>query len=71
MNVYENILGFKRGDNKMEARQKVIVTDFDRSFWRKAGFTIKREVAAIPAALILIIAWFILMGIFVRMILLR
>jgi hypothetical protein len=63
LNVYENILGFKRGDNKMEARQKVIVTDFDRSFWRKAGFTIKREVAAIPAALILIIVGPIVMGI--------
>jgi len=47
----------------MEARQKVIVTDFDRSFWRKAGFTIKREVAAIPAALILIIVGPIVMGI--------
>jgi hypothetical protein len=46
----------------MEERQKVIVTDFDRSFWRKAGFTIKREVTAIPAGLILIIAWLILMG---------
>jgi hypothetical protein len=33
------------------------------SFWRKVGFTIKREVAAIPGALILIIAGFLLMGI--------
>jgi hypothetical protein len=47
----------------MDERQKVIVTDFDMSFWRKVGFTIKREVAAIPAALILIIAGFVLMSI--------
>jgi len=53
----------------MEERQRVIVTDFDMSFWRKVGFTIKREVTAIPAALILIIAWFILMGILERIIL--
>ncbi len=52
----------------MDERQKVIVTDFDMSFWRKVGFTIKSGVAAIPAALILIIAWFILMGIFGRII---
>jgi hypothetical protein len=48
---------------KMDERGKVIVTDFDMSFWRKVGFTIKREVAAIPGALILIIAGFLLMGI--------
>ncbi|MGA2028138.1 MAG: hypothetical protein ABSH17_13890 [Syntrophobacteraceae bacterium] len=48
---------------KMDERRKAIVTDFDVSFWRKAGFTIKREVAAIPGALILIIAGFLLMGI--------
>jgi len=48
----------------MDERRKVIVTDFDMPFWRKAGFTIKREVAAIPAALILIIAVLILMGMF-------
>ena len=47
----------------MDERQKAIVTDFDMSFWRNAGFAIKREVAAIPAALILIIAGFLLMGI--------
>jgi hypothetical protein len=50
--------------NEMDERRKVIVTDFDMPFWRKAGFTIKREVAAIPAALILIIAVLILMGMF-------
>jgi hypothetical protein len=48
----------------MDERQRIIVTDFDMSFWRKAGFKIKRGVAAIPAALILIIAWSILVGIF-------
>jgi len=53
----------------MGVRQKVIVTDFDMSLWRKAGFAIKREVAAIPAALILIIAWFILIGVVARIIL--
>ena len=47
----------------MEERLKVIVTDFDMSFWRKAGFTIKKEVAAIPAALILAIVGPIVMGI--------
>jgi len=47
----------------MNERHEVIVTDFDMSFWSKAGFTIKMEVAAIPAALILIIAGFLLMGI--------
>ncbi len=52
----------------MEERQKV-VTDFDISFWRKAGFTIKKEVAAIPAALILVIAGPIVMGILAMMIL--
>ncbi len=47
----------------MDERQKVIVTDFDMSFLRKVWFTIKREVTAIPAALILIIAGFALMSI--------
>ena len=53
----------------MEERLKVIVTDFDMSFWRKAGFTIKREVAAIPAALILVIVGPIVMGILAMIIL--
>ncbi len=53
----------------MDERQKVIGTDFDMSFWRKAGSAIKREVAAIPAALIVIIAWFILIGVVARIIL--
>jgi len=48
----------------MDEQKRVIPADFDMSFWRKAGFTIKREVAAIPAALILIIAVLILMGMF-------
>jgi len=53
----------------MEERQKVIVTAFDMSFWRKVRFTIKREVAAIPAALILVIAGPIVMGILAMIIL--
>jgi len=59
----ETSWALQRGDNKMEERKKVIVTDFDMPFWRKVGFTIKREVAAIPAALILIIVGPIVMGI--------
>jgi hypothetical protein len=47
----------------MDERQKVLVTEFNKSFWRKVWFTIKREVKAIPAALILIIAGFALMSI--------
>jgi len=47
----------------MDEQKRVIPADFDMSFWRKAGFTIKREVAAIPAALILIIVGPIVMGI--------
>jgi hypothetical protein len=47
----------------MDKLQKVIATGFDVSFLRKAGFTIKREVTAIPAALILVIAGFLSMGI--------
>ena len=53
----------------MDERGKVIVTNFDMSFWRKVRLTIRREVAAIPAAFILIISWFLLMGILERMIL--
>ena len=53
----------------MEERPKVIVTDFDMSFLRKAGFKIKKEVAAIPAALILVIAGPIVMGILAMIIL--
>ena len=53
----------------MEQRQKVMATDFDMQFLRKAEFTIKREVAAIPAEVILIIAWFILSGALARIIL--
>ncbi len=53
----------------MDKRLEVTATDFDMSFWRKAGCTIKREVAAIPAGLILIIAAFLLMGILGRMLL--
>jgi hypothetical protein len=60
-----------RRSNKMEESQKVMATDFDMPFWRKAGSAIKREVAAIPAALILIIGWSLFVGIFGRMILLR
>jgi hypothetical protein len=59
----------QRGDNKMEERLKFIVTDFDMSFWRKAGFTIKKEVAAIPAALILVIVGPIVMGVLAMIIL--
>jgi len=59
----------QRGDNKMEERLKVILTDFDMPFWRKTGFTIKKEVAAIPAALILVIAGPIVMGILAMIIL--
>ncbi|MGA3116216.1 MAG: hypothetical protein ABSF90_17485 [Syntrophobacteraceae bacterium] len=59
-----------RRSNKMGERQKVMAADFDMSFWRKAGFTIKREVAAIPAELIVIISGFILMGILGKIILL-
>ena len=55
--------------NEMDERREVIVTDFDMSFWRKAGFTIKKEVAAIPAALILVIAGPIVMGILAMIIL--
>jgi hypothetical protein len=58
-----------RRSNEMEQRQKVMATDFDMPFLRKAEFTIKREVAAIPAELILIIAWFILSGVLARIIL--
>ena len=65
----ETSWALQRGDNKMEERLKVIVTDFDMSFWRKAGFTIKREVAAIPAALILVIVGPIVMGILAMIIL--
>jgi hypothetical protein len=54
----------------MNERQEIAVTDFDMSFWRKAGLTIKREVAAIPAALVLIIVWIILTGVVARIILL-
>jgi hypothetical protein len=61
----------KRGDNKMEERQKVIVTAFDMSLWRKAGFTIKREVEEIPAALVMVIVVPIVMGIFAMIILHR
>jgi len=64
----ETSWALQRGDNKMEERQKV-VTDSDISFWRKAGFTIKKEVAAIPAALILVIAGPIVMGILAMIIL--
>ncbi len=53
----------------MEERLKFIVTDFDMSFWRKAGFTIKKEVAAIPAALILVIVGPIVMGVLAMIIL--
>jgi hypothetical protein len=53
----------------MDERQRVIMTDFDMSFLRKAGLTIKREVAAIPAALILIVVWLILTGVVARIIL--
>jgi hypothetical protein len=53
----------------MDEGQKMTVNDFDMSFWRKAGFTIKREVAAIPAALILIVVWLILTGVVARIIL--
>jgi len=55
----------------MNERHEVIVTDFDMSFWRKAGFTIKMEVAAIPAALILMIAGFILTGVLARILINR
>jgi hypothetical protein len=65
----ETFLALQRGDNKMEERQKVIATDFDMSFLRKAGFKIKKEVAAIPAALILVIAGPIVMGILAMIIL--
>jgi hypothetical protein len=65
----ETSWALQRGDNNMEERLKVIVTDFDMSFWRKAGFTIKKEVAAIPAALILVIAGPIVMGILAMIIL--
>ena len=54
----------------MDEQKRVIPADFDMSFWRKAGFTIKREVAAIPAELIVIISGFILMGILGKIILL-
>jgi hypothetical protein len=67
----ETSWALQRGDNEMEERRKVIVTDFDMSFWRKAGFTIKKEVAAIPAALILIIVGPIVMGILAMIILHR
>jgi hypothetical protein len=53
----------------MDDRQRVIVTDFDMSFLRKAGSAIKRELAAIPAALILIIVWLIVTGVVARIIL--
>jgi hypothetical protein len=53
----------------MDERRKGIVNDFDMSFWRGAWFAIKREVAAIPAALILVIAGFILIGIIGKIIL--
>jgi hypothetical protein len=65
----ETFLALQKGDNKMEERLKVIVTDFDMSFWRKAGFKIKKEVSAIPAALILVIAGPIVMGILAMIIL--
>lgn len=49
--------------------QKVIATDSDMTSWKKVGFTIKREAAAVPAALIFVIAWVVLMGILARIIL--
>ena len=49
--------------------QKVIATDQDMTSWKKVGFTIKREAAAVPAALIFVIAWVVLMGILARIIL--
>ena len=55
----------------MDERKKVIISDSDMSFWRKIGFTIRKEVAAIPAAFMLIIAGFVLMGIFGKVVLLR
>jgi hypothetical protein len=53
----------------MDERQRLIAADFDMSFLKKVGFTIKREVTAVPAALILIITGFILMGFIERIIL--
>ncbi len=55
--------------NKMYEPQKVIATDQDMTSWKKVGFTIKREAAAVPAALIFVIAWVVLMGILARIIL--
>jgi hypothetical protein len=55
--------------NKMYERQRVTATDSDMTSWKKVGFTIKREAAAVPAALIFIIAWVVLMGILARIIL--
>lgn len=53
----------------MDERRKDLITGFDMSFWGKANFTVKREVAAIPAALILVIVAPLFMGILARIIL--
>ncbi len=53
----------------MDELEKDIVTDFDMPSWRKAGFTIKREVAAVPGGLLLVIAGIILAGILGKIIL--
>jgi hypothetical protein len=55
----------------MDEQQKVTVTDSAMSFCRRVGSTIKREVAAIPAALILMIAGFILTGVLARILINR
>jgi hypothetical protein len=49
---------------KMEPVQKVTVIDFEMSFWRMVTFMVKWAFAAIPAAIILVIAWTIITLVF-------
>ena len=48
----------------MEQVQKVTVIDFEMSFWRMVTFMVKWAFAAIPAAIILVIAWTIITLVF-------
>jgi hypothetical protein len=43
---------------------RVVVTDIRMPFWSMVVFMVKWAIAAIPAMLILIIFWFIIMALF-------
>ncbi len=47
--------------------QRVIVADFDMGFGSMVGFMVKWSIAAIPAAIILAIPFFVLVAIFLRL----